>query len=88
MFRVPTDAHELAGQLDITPAPERLEEIEKEELIGHRPVRAYKGDVIGHLLHQGHEDEVCRETQGIQAHSFSPAVIAPRGVILPGVGNL
>ncbi len=60
VFRVPTDAHELAGQFDITPAPERLEEIEKEELIGHRPVRAYKGDVIGHLLHQGHEDERVR----------------------------
>jgi hypothetical protein len=57
VFRVPTDAHELAGQFDITPAPERLEEIEKEELLGHRPVRTYKGDVIGHLLHQGHEDE-------------------------------
>src|SRR5207245_3156216 len=42
---------------DITPAPERLEEIEKEQLIGHREVRTYKGDVIGHLLHQGGEDE-------------------------------
>ncbi len=57
VFRVPTDAHELAGQFDITPAPERIEEIEKEELIGQRPVRAYKRDVIGHLLRQGHEDE-------------------------------
>lgn len=50
------DAAALAGEFDITPAPERLEEIEKEQLIGHRPVRMLKGDVVGHLLHQGHED--------------------------------
>lgn len=51
------DAEELAGEFNITPPPEQLQEIEKEELIGLKPVRTYKGDVIGHLLHQGHEDE-------------------------------
>src|SRR5205085_10078598 len=51
------DAAELAGEFDITPAPERIEEIEKEQLIGQRPVRTYKYDVTGHLLRQGHDDE-------------------------------
>ena len=51
------DAEELAGEFDITPPPEQLQEIEKEELIGLRPVRTYNGDVVGHLLRQGHEDE-------------------------------
>ena len=51
------DAAALAGEFNFTPAPERLQEIEKEQLIGQRPVRTYKRDVIGHLLRQGHEDE-------------------------------
>jgi hypothetical protein len=51
------DGDELAGEFDITPAPERIEEIEKEELIGQRAFRTYKRDVVGHLLRQGHEDE-------------------------------
>src|SRR6266568_2634628 len=58
VFKVSSkDAAELAGEFDITPAPERVEEIEKEELIGQRPVRTYKHDVVGHLLHQSSEDE-------------------------------
>ena len=58
VFKVSSkDASELAGEFDITPAPERVEEIEKEQLIGQRPVRTYKHDVVGHLLHQSSEDE-------------------------------
>src|SRR6266699_2143012 len=52
------DAAALAGEFDITPAPERLEEIEKEELIGHRAVLTYKRTISNHLLSgQGHTDE-------------------------------
>ncbi|HYT44443.1 MAG TPA: hypothetical protein VEP90_19090, partial [Methylomirabilota bacterium] len=41
---------ELAGQFDTTPPPPQQEEIGKDAVI------TYKRDVVGHLLHQGHEN--------------------------------
>ena len=49
------DAKELAPNFQRTPPPPAVDWIAEDS--GEKPVKAYKRDVIGHLLQQGHEDE-------------------------------
>ncbi len=89
----PEDASELAGRFDITPQEaweEELEEewvevlkeewtekVEDEVIDGEEPVQVYKGDVVDHLLKQGHEDE--RVMQFVRTHLQPLSLTAASG---------